>query len=53
MADDKQLALSPKVAAGGRRTPMVGESDRWTDVTADADDKKLAPQEQTSGKRRR
>jgi len=53
MADDKQLAVSPKIAAGGRRTPIAGESDRGTIVQSDATDKKMTPQEQTSGKRRR
>jgi len=51
MADDKQSAVSPKTAAGGRRTPMVAAE------TADvpADDMKLAATEQqtTAGSRRR
>jgi len=53
MADDKQLALSPKVAVGGRRTPMTGESERGTNVACDAADKKMPVQDQTTGRRRR
>jgi len=53
MADDKQLALSPKVAGGGRRTPMTGESERGTNVASDATDKKMPVQDQTIGRRRR
>lgn len=54
MADDKQSSVSPKTAAGGRRTPMGGDSERWTDAVTDATDKKAAGQEgQTSGRRRR
>jgi len=53
MADDKQLPLSPKVAAGGRRTPMTGESERGTNVASDSPDKKMSAQDQTTGRRRR
>jgi len=53
MADDKQLTVSPKIAGGGRRTPMAGESDRATNVVSDATHKKASPQDQTTGRRRR
>jgi len=53
MADDKQLSCSPKIAGGGRRTPTAGESERGTNVVYDATEKKMSPQDQTSGRRRR
>jgi len=53
MADDKQSPLSPKVAGGGRRTPMTGESERGMNAASDAADKKMPAQDQTTGRRRR
>jgi len=53
MADDKQLHLSPKIASAGRRTPVAGESERGTNVASDATDRKMLPQDQTTGSGRR
>jgi len=54
MADDKQSSPSPKIAGGGRRTPIAGESERGgTNVTSDATDMKTSPQDQKTGRRRR
>jgi len=53
MADDKQLPLSPKITSAGRRTPVAGESERGTNVASDATDKKMSPQDQTTGSGRR